>query len=231
MSIYVTGDTHHDLDIEKLNKKNFPAQKSMTKNDYVIICGDFGGVWYNKMQKNSYILKWWENKNFTTLFVDGNHENFNMLESFEIKEWMGGRARFVRPSVIQLLRGEVYTIGGLKFFTLGGAESTDKESRIIDVSWWWQEELYHRDIENALNNLNANNNKVDYIITHTAPYSFIENVAYDLKYKSDAHTEFLEKIREDVEFKKWYFGHFHVDVDVSFDNRLVAVYNKIHRII
>ena len=57
MSIYVTGDTHHDLDIGKLNKKNFPTQKSMTKNDYVIICGDFGGVWYNKMQKNSYILK------------------------------------------------------------------------------------------------------------------------------------------------------------------------------
>ena len=44
--IYVTGDTHIDQDISKLNAKSFPKQKDLTKNDYVIICGDFGGVWF-----------------------------------------------------------------------------------------------------------------------------------------------------------------------------------------
>ena len=41
--IYITGDCHAEF--HKLNKENFPEQKEMTKEDYVIICGDFGGVW------------------------------------------------------------------------------------------------------------------------------------------------------------------------------------------
>lgn len=42
--IYVTGDTHGVIDIGKLGFKNFPEGKNLTKNDYVIICGDFGFV-------------------------------------------------------------------------------------------------------------------------------------------------------------------------------------------
>ncbi|MCI5599128.1 MAG: metallophosphatase, partial [Ruminococcus sp.] len=45
--IYITGDTHQNIDISKLNTKNFPEQKELTKSDYVIICGDFGMVWNN----------------------------------------------------------------------------------------------------------------------------------------------------------------------------------------
>ena len=41
--IYITGDTHIPTDVGKLSSKRFPEQKNLTKNDYVIICGDFGG--------------------------------------------------------------------------------------------------------------------------------------------------------------------------------------------
>ena len=41
--IYITGDTHADF--IRFSTDKFPIQKGMTKNDYVIICGDFGGVW------------------------------------------------------------------------------------------------------------------------------------------------------------------------------------------
>ena len=41
--IYITGDCHSNF--ERFNTRNFPEQKEMTKDDYVIICGDFGGVW------------------------------------------------------------------------------------------------------------------------------------------------------------------------------------------
>ena len=41
--IYVTGDTHGDF--ERFREDIFPEQKTKTKDDYVIICGDFGGVW------------------------------------------------------------------------------------------------------------------------------------------------------------------------------------------
>ena len=39
--IFITGDTHGDW-INRLRTKVFPEQKEMTKDDYVIICGDFG---------------------------------------------------------------------------------------------------------------------------------------------------------------------------------------------
>lgn len=42
--IYITGDTHSDF--KRFSTKNFPAQKSLTKSDYVIICEDFG-IWEN----------------------------------------------------------------------------------------------------------------------------------------------------------------------------------------
>jgi hypothetical protein len=41
--IYITGDCHQNF--ERFNMSIFPEQKEMTKDDYVIICGDFGGVW------------------------------------------------------------------------------------------------------------------------------------------------------------------------------------------
>ena len=39
---YITGDTHADF--SRFELKKFPIQTDMTKDDYVIICGDFGGV-------------------------------------------------------------------------------------------------------------------------------------------------------------------------------------------
>lgn len=76
--IYVTGDTHANIDIEKLNTTKFPQQKNLTKDDYLIICGDFGLCWDGSRRE-----MWWQDwltaKNFTTLWIDGNHENFDML--------------------------------------------------------------------------------------------------------------------------------------------------------
>lgn len=77
--IYITGDCHRDF--SRFNTKNFPEQYEMTKEDYVIICGDFGGVWdYGKESKEEeHLLDWLDGKPFTTLFVSGNHENFERL--------------------------------------------------------------------------------------------------------------------------------------------------------
>lgn len=41
--IYITGDTHGDF--LRFSMNAFPEQAEMTKEDIVIICGDFGGVW------------------------------------------------------------------------------------------------------------------------------------------------------------------------------------------
>lgn len=80
--IYITGDTHIPIDIHKLSTSNFGEQKVLTKEDVVIICGDFGGVWDNSKEE-MYWRKWLDDKSFTTLFVDGNHENFPLLYKFD----------------------------------------------------------------------------------------------------------------------------------------------------
>lgn len=77
--IYITGDCHGDW--RRFSLDCFPEQKEMTRNDYVIICGDFG-LWHDTSSER-YWLDWLNNKPFTTLFVDGNHENYDRLNNFE----------------------------------------------------------------------------------------------------------------------------------------------------
>ncbi|MFD2329464.1 metallophosphoesterase [Cohnella sp. GCM10020058] len=138
--IFVTGDTHGAISIGKrLNTRNFPKQRELTKKDYVIIVGDFGLIW-NLDAEDRYWLKWLsKQKTFTTLFIDGNHENFDLLESYPVEIWNGGKIHRINDSVMHLMRGQVFNIDGLGFFTFGGAFSHDKEDRIEGKSWWRRE--------------------------------------------------------------------------------------------
>ena len=78
--IYITGDTHGNEDIRKLRDESFPAGKTLKKDDYLIITGDFGGVWFGDIRDNK-LLEFYENQKYTILFVDGNHENFDALST------------------------------------------------------------------------------------------------------------------------------------------------------
>ena len=76
----------------------------------------------------------------TTLFVDGNHENFTLLNDYPVTEWHGGNVHKIEPDIIHLMRGQVFEIEGKKIFTMGGAHSTDKMYRTERVSWWAEED-------------------------------------------------------------------------------------------
>lgn len=54
--IYATGDTHGNF--QRFDAKYFPEQAGMTKDDYMIICGDFGGVWANSNKENNVWTGW-----------------------------------------------------------------------------------------------------------------------------------------------------------------------------
>ena len=131
--IYITGDCHRNF--ERFNTRNFPEQKEMTKDDYVLICGDFGGIW-NKDTENkeeTWLLDWLDCKTFTTLFIDGNHENFDRLYAYPVEEWHGGKIHKIRPSVLHLMRGQVFEIAEKKVFTFGGASSHDIDGGILEL--------------------------------------------------------------------------------------------------
>lgn len=219
--IYVTGDTHGTIDIYKLSKTEFPEGYTLTRNDYLIIAGDFGGIWGRKSPKDDkYFIEALYEKRFpwTTLWVDGNHENFDLLEKYPVTEMFGGRVQIISEHCIHLMRGEVYTIDGYKIFTLGGAKSWDKHRRIERVSWWPQEFLTDAEMANALTNLGKHNWEVDYIVTHAMPnskmyriYNFLDINPHIQDKTNCSVSEFLDTIYEKVKYKRWFFGHYHID--------------------
>lgn len=218
--IYVTGDTHADYDIKKLSSDYFPQQRTMNKDDYVIICGDFGLVWDDSKQEH-YWRKWLADKSFTTLWVDGNHENFELLATFPRVEMFGSKVREICPGIYHLERGQVYMIDGKKFFTMGGASSHDKCYRVEHISWWKEELPTMDEMNAAIDVLDANNWDVDYVITHCAPNS-IQRL-FSPEYENDSLTSFFERVRQDLNFKRWFFGHYHTDCQIN--EQFTAVYN------
>lgn len=220
--LYVTGDTHGSLDISKLNTTHFPQQKGMAKDDYVIIAGDFGLVW-DRSATEAWWLNWLSNKNFTTLFVDGNHENFDMLREFELVPMFGGHVRRITDSVYHLERGQVLTIDGRKIFVMGGARSHDTEHRTEGESWWQQEIPSLEEMECGIRALDAVEWEVDYVITHCAPGSVQQMLA--TWYENDPVVSYLELVRRDLNFKRWFFGHYHVDRQVN--EQFIAIYDRI----
>ena len=244
--IYITGDTHGDW-MSRLNVHAFPEQKEMTKDDYVIIAGDFG-IW-NDTKQEQYNLDWLEDKPFTTLFIDGNHENFERLYSMPVSKWHGGNVHFIRPSVIHLMRGQVFYIDDKTFWTFGGASSHDikdgilekddtrlkkwkhdytKQFRVDHVSWWREELPSNEEMRDGLSNLKNINNKVDFIITHCGTTSSI--ALYSMgEYKPDRLTNYLEYVRQNVDFTRWFMGHYHDNYAIN--DKEIILYDQIVRIV
>lgn len=223
--IYITGDAHIPIDITKLSTKNFPTQKELCKDDFVIICGDFGGVWNNDNEE-MYWRKWLDNKNFTTLFVDGNHENFTLLNEFEIVDFCGGKARKISDSIYHLMRGEIYTIDGNRIFAFGGASSHDVDYRTKGKNWWEEELPSETEFEHAQKNLEKVNWTVDYIVTHCAPTSVQQILNWD--YSPDKLTDFFDIVKSKATCKNWFFGHYHIDKRL--DKQFYCLFNNIYQI-
>jgi len=223
--LFITGDTHIPVDISKLNSRRFPAQKELTKNDYLIICGDFGGVW-DGGREDLYWRRWLDRKNFTTLFIDGNHENFDLLRGFETVDFCGGRAHRISDSIYHLMRGQIYSIDGRSIFSFGGAQSHDRAIRTEGISWWREELPSEAEINEARANLDAAGRRVDIVLTHCAPTSVQSELSPG--FEPDVLTEFLEELAGSVSFDGWYFGHYHTDRLIK--GRFHCMYENIDRI-
>lgn len=214
--IYLTGDTHREQDIFKINPDDgFSIGKSLTPNDYVIICGDFGCIWDGD-KGDKFWLDWLESLPWQTCFIDGNHENFDLLEKYPIETWHGGKVHRIRSNIVHLMRGEVFTIENRTFFCFGGGASHDVQYRVSNVNWWQQELPTMEEMKNAQMNLNTFHWKVDYVLTHDVysghpfanKYTLDMNV-YDADYY-DLH-DFLKEIESKLIYSYWLHGHYHVD--------------------
>ncbi len=245
--IYVTGDVHGDF--TRFSSDNFPEPKGMTKADYVLICGDFGGLW-DGSKRERYWLGWLERKPFTTLFVSGNHENYDLLAELPVAQWRGGRVQFLRPSILHLMRGQVYELVGKRLFAMGGAASHDIADGILDPaapnfrrqkrrlearraqyrvnrqSWWAEELPSDAQYAEAERNLAACGYSVDFIVTHCCP-SGIANSLDEGQYRPDRLTDYFAALAERCRFRYWFFGHYHDNRVIQ--QRYILLYEQIIR--
>ena len=223
--IVICGDTHGVLDTVKILNFQESNQK-LDESDYLIICGDAGIVWEYETLKES--IDYFEGFGTNILFVDGNHENFNILNSYPISIWNGGKVHKLSNRIYHLMRGQVFNIFGKTFLAIGGADSTDKEIRTSGVNWWKEECFSFDDFKETCNNLKQHDFKVNYVISHSPTSELInklyeiftccgESVPYYLRKKlNNTHTSnILQDVKEKITFKKWFCGHLHIDENIE----------------
>lgn len=216
--LFIAGDTHGEHDMRKLGFKHFPEGRNLTREDVVIVAGDFGLIFYpTPSPAELWWLAWLKNRPFTVCFVDGNHENHPRLAALPQEIRWGGIVGKVANNIYHLKRGEIYEICGKKILTFGGAQSIDKLTRVEGISWWPEEVPSYHEMDHCLDSMQLHQHKVDIIVGHTCAFyrAQIMCAKYGIftEKESDPTCRMLEHIVQTCEHEAFYCGHWHVDED------------------
>ncbi|MDR1410552.1 MAG: metallophosphoesterase [Oscillospiraceae bacterium] len=210
--VYVTGDMHGIQE-----RFAAPALRKLKKSDFLLVCGDFGFIWDGGKDEASFLKKI-GNKKYTVAFVDGSHENFDLLDKYPLEEWGGAQARHINGNLWHLVRGQVYDLGGERVFAMGGGENTDFDTQTSSSNEWTGREMPTDDeLRFGAANLKAAGNAVEYIVTHEPPMKLKEFLG--LRQKGETRVTglntYLEELSHAVTFTRWFFGSLHLDKHVS----------------
>ena len=108
----------------------------------------------------------------------------------------------------------------------------DKEYRIPYSSWWPQELPDDRNFEEARTKLDSVGWKVDYVVTHTCSTRMLSPTLYPAPGWNcpavDRLTAFFDELEDRLDYKRWYYGHFHRDANPS--ERHTVLYDCIVRL-
>lgn len=222
--IYLTGDTHGRA--ARLSRESMPFADNWGKKDTLIVCGDFGFL-MNGSKREEMFLRELSFRPYTICFLDGNRENFTLLNALKVVDWHGGRAQLLRPNVVHLMRGQVYDMEGYKLFTMGGGCSIDRERRDENVDWWPQEMPSQWEYDEARANLRDAGMRVDFVLTHAAPQAVMDEIGLSNPDESPLNL-FLNWVKDNVAYKRWYFGHMHVDA--SLEGNLYAMFMTVREL-
>lgn len=242
--IHITGDTHGHFD--RLTPTLTPGEDKWTTQDYLIILGDCGLIMYHKLEifmkeieEEKRNVSFLQSKPYSILFLQGNHENMDRLMEYPEEERFGGTVRRIGTNIFFLQNG-LFTIDNRKFFVFGGAHSQDKAWRLNHdrmilahypdcpyqhLSWWPEELPGDQDYKRGIDSLLSADKSVDYVLTHTAPRELIMRMGHSPDPHDLQLVSFLDWLWYEVEFKHWFFGHWHIDKDVH--PKATALYNDV----
>lgn len=235
--IFVTADTHGSFSRFK-KIKQFCKEHNTTTDDVMIILGDSGINYYE--DKRDVKLKKYISKIPITFFcIHGNHEQ----RPYTIKTykntplyWSDTTKRFHSPvykeeefpNILFAWDNTFYHLQGEDFIVYGGGYSVDKDYRLAmqvigykDYKYWenelptegmidyWKHTLYLRKM--------FSDNPI--ILTHTCPKKYLPYEAFlpniDQSTVDNSLEEFLDYVEENVDYKAWYCGHFHINKQID----------------
>ena len=230
MSIYITGDTHRNFN----RIFHFAKAKDLSSDDLIIILGD-AGINFLDNWKDRFLKEELTKCLPVNLFcLHGNHEiRPQRIRSYKETIWMGGKAYIEPdyPSLIFAKDGEIYTLDGLRTLAAGGALSIDKGKRIakheanpqVVPRTWWPDEQPSKKIKKRIKaRLEKEGWRIDVILSHTCPMRIWREIASESRLEGHARKieqlmmdmsteEFLGELEERLDYKKWFFGHFHIN--------------------
>lgn len=218
--ILITGDVHGD--ISRFSDKKI---RRLKKGDTLIVCGDMGLIW-DGSDKEKKLLKKLGRRRYNILFVEGAHENFDELEKYPAEMWNGGQTRVISGNLRQLMRGNIFDIGGKKIFAFGGG-SGEENGGAAPCS----EETAARyecpsgaELEESDRNLASAGKTVDYVISYEPPVSIADFLGFGAL-SADNVGIYLDTVRHEVRFGMWLFGKYHINKTVP--PRFMAVFDSV----
>lgn len=223
--IFLKGDVHGNF----RPIIDFIEKFKLDQADWIIVLGDMGLFWRkDKADADAFIEYYEDNYIVNLMFIDGNHENFDLLNKIPEIDYDGSKIYEgnVSPHITYLPRGHSFQLYGKRFLCMGGADSIDKIFRTKHLSWWEQEKIIKEDIAKVDKNL-----EYDYVLTHCCPRSvFEQNKLFlctldNIGWESIEHDseDRLEEMMDSLHFKKWYFAHYHVDL--ALDDKFQCLFN------
>lgn len=224
--IYITGDTHGQFG----RIEEFCERQKVSREDILIILGD-AGINFSGQKQDSLKKRFLESLPITLFCIHGNHEQRPLtIEGYKEKNWHGGTVYYEEeyPHLLFAKDGEVFDLEGNQVIVMGGAYSIDKMFRLIYGYGWWEDEQPSEEIKQYVETqLDRLGWKVDVVLSHTTPLKY-EPVEVFLpgvdQSKVDKSTEeWLDRIEDRLEYKKWYCGHYHTEkkidrLEIMFEN-------------
>lgn len=230
--LVIRGDTHGLSPVGGYEEEF----SGLDEHDTLLILGDTAIGWPGYNEDTLLILNEMESHPFTTIYLFGNHDNYDYAETLPVAE--NGMRQVVfdgktyeRQFVVD--KPMIADIADYHCLLIPGADSHDIDclfmpddmegyrisqyqrrlGRLIGVNWWPQEAINTTALYKLLKG--RSDEHFDLVLSHDAPAHFTNiaspygGVGYRLN--PTVGERYLEALYESIDYDYWFHGHFHYD--------------------